>query len=132
MLPVKCLREPPKEFLIRECNKTHVENLKREILKNPCSIVNPILCVVSAEEGRFNKDLKETYNYMTIGGNHSRQAFTEIVEEQPSLKDKKEYTHRLCSVYYSMEKQFVNRLAFKSNRATAFCHKMTTWDWVSI
>ena len=132
MLPVKCLKEPSKEMLIRDCNKVHVQNLKHEILKNPCSSVNPILCVVNLDEGcRFNKDQKESYSYMTISGNHSRQAFQEILDEQATLRQNKAYTYRLCSVYTSMEKPLLNRLAFKNNRAAAFCHKMTTWDWVS-
>jgi len=112
--------------------KTQTCIIQHEILKNPCSSVNPILCVVNLDEGcRFNKDQKESYSYMTIGGNHSRQAFQEILDEQATLRQNKAYTYRLCSVYTSMEKPPLNRLVLKNNRAAAFCHKMTTWDWIS-
>ena len=132
MLPVKCLKEPSKELLIRDCNKTVVESLKKEIIDNPCSDVTPILCIAEIEEGStFQQNLKEAYTYMTIGGNHSRQAFQELLDENKELVSKRLYSHRLCSVYSPMSRQLTSRLAFKHNRATAFSHKMTSWDWVS-
>ena len=133
MLPVNCLREPPKDFLIRDCNKEVVASLKEEVMENPCSDVTPILCIADIEEGRvFQNDLKEAYTYTTIGGNHSRQAFQELLAEDRSLIDKRMYSHRLCSVYSPMSKKLISRLAFKHNRAAAFCHRMTNWDWVSV
>ena len=41
MLPVKCLREPPEDLLIRDCNKAVVPSLKQEVIENPCSDVTP-------------------------------------------------------------------------------------------
>ena len=132
MLPVKCLKEPPKDLLIRDCNKKVVDNLKKEIMENPCSDVTPILCIAEIEKGSsFNQTLKEAYSYITIGGNHSRQAFQELLDEDKTLINKRLYSHRLCSVYLPMNRQLTSRLAFKHNRATAFSHRMTSWDWVS-
>lgn len=132
MIPVKCLKEPPKDLLIRDCNKTVVATLKQEIMENPCSDVTPILCVVDIEEGTtFQSDLKEAYTYITIGGNHSRQAFQELLDEKKALANNRLYSHRLCSVYLPMSIKLTSRLAFKHNRASAFSYKMTSWDWVS-
>ena len=86
MLPVKCLKEPPEDLLIRDCNKAVVLSVKQEVIENPCSDVTPILCVADIEDGTtFKHDLKETYAYITIGGNHSRQAFQELLDEDKSL-----------------------------------------------
>jgi len=109
-----------------------VKALKKEIIDNDCSNVAPILCIAQlSEDEAFDKDLKEAYSYATVGGNHSRQAFQEILKEHPEFENKKQYTHRLCSVYIPMDNKLARRLASKHNRATAFCHKMTNWDWVS-
>ena len=121
-----------KEFLIRDCNKSFVQNLKIEMIKNPCLATTPILCVADIGENcDFKENMKDIYSYITVGGNHSRQAFQEILEEREDLRHNRSFSYRLCAVYSPMKKELVRRLAFQHNRAAAFHHKMTTWDWVS-
>lgn len=101
------------------------------MLANPTADVQPILCVVCLKEGEhFVEKYKEAYTYQTIGGNHSRQAMQELLQEHPNLRLKKVYTHRLCSVYCKMPNNLALRLALKHNRAGVFSHAVTTWDKV--
>ena len=133
MLPVKSLQEPPDDLLVREVNTAVVSSLKLEMQENPCTDVQPLLCVVQLKSDEvFDKQHKEGYFYHTIGGNHSRQALQELLRENPHLQQKRLYAHRLCAVYLPMEAKLARRLASKHNRAAAYCHEMTTWDWVSI
>ena len=133
MLPVRSLQEPPRELLVRDRNPQMVSLLKQEMLSNPFGDVQPILCIVQLKENEpFDSKLKEAYFYLTIGGNHSRQALQELLQERPLLQKNRQYTHRLCAVYKPMLHQLARRLASKHNRAAAYCHEMTTWDWVSM
>ena len=132
MLPVMSLQEPPDDLLVREVNTAVVSSLKIEMQDNPCNDVQPLLCVVQLKaDESFNKQHKEGYYYHTIGGNHSRQALQELLKENPQLQGNRQYTYRLCAVYLPMEATLARRLASKHNRAASYCHKMTTWDWVS-
>ena len=131
MLPVKSLRQPPENLLVRDCNEKVVSELKQEMLANPYADVQPLLCMVRLKDDEtFDRKLKEAYLYDTIGGNHSRQALQEILKENPHLQ-KKVFTYRLCAVYKPMEVKLARRLGSKHNRAANFCHEMTTFDWVS-
>ncbi len=99
MLPVKSLREPPPQFLVRDCNEKVVSVLKEEIMLNPFSDVQPILCMVSLKDGEiFDKTKKEGFLYHTLGENHSRQALQEILKENPHLQSQV-YTNRLCAAH---------------------------------
>ena len=133
MLPVRSLQEPPAELLVRDRNPQMVSLLKDEMLSNPFGDVQPILCIAQLKDNEvFDSKLKEAYHYYTIGGNHSRQALQELLTEEVHLKNNRRYTHRLCAVYKPMENQLAKRLASKHNRAAAYCHEMSTWDWVCI
>lgn len=133
MLPVRSLQEPPRELLVRDRNPQMVSLLKQEMLSNPFGDVQPILCIVQLKENEpFDSKLKEAYFYLTIGGNHSRQALQELLQERPLLQKNRQYTHRLCAVYKPMAHHLARRLASKHNQAAAYCHEMTTWDWVSM
>ena len=117
---------------MRDCNSTVVAQLKAEMLANNCTDVQPILCVVNINANEcFNSDSKEGYTYYTIGGNHSRKALEELLEENPNLSFKRQYSSRLCAIYKPMEATLIRRLASKHNRAAAYHHDMNTWDWVS-
>lgn len=132
-LPVKCLEAPSEGRLVRECSKTIVDNLKEEMLANSCNDVQPILCIVKLEDSEvFNINTKEGYKYETVGGNHSRQAIQELLNEKPDLQNRRHFTHPLCSVYRPMDNKLIRRMASQHNRATAYCHEMTTWDLVRI
>ena len=131
MLPVSSLVEPPEDLLVRDKNMKHVEALKKEIQANPTNDVQPMACIVQMkEEDRFDAKLKEGYLYETIGGNNSREAYQQLLEENPEPKKKKVFSHRLCSLYSRMERRLALSLASKHNRATAFCLETSTWDKV--
>ena len=133
LLKVNSLKEPPKELLIRERNDVMVAALKVEMMENPCNEVAPLLCIVDLPDNEiFNKSLKDSYSYVTIGGNHSRQALQELLKEHVKLQNSKSYTHKLCAVYEPMDLSLAKRLASKHNRASSFTHEMTSWDWVSL
>ena len=129
MLPVSTLIEAPEHLLIRE-RKDAI--LKMEMIENPISDVQPILCIVSIGAGEhFDPKVKEGYVYETIGGNNSREALQQLMKDKPELCDNRLFTHRLCSVYSKMDTKLALRLASKHNRATNFSHDMTTWDKVT-
>ena len=130
-LPIKCLEPPPEEWLVRECSKSVVDQLKQEMVDNTCIDVQPILCIVKLKRDEaFNSLMKEGYKYYTIGGNHSRQALQELLLEKPELNSSKQFTHRTCSVYSPMDTIHIRRLANKHNRASMHVHEITTMDWV--
>ena len=79
-----------------------------------------------------NPRFKDGYVYETIGGNNFREAYQQLLEEDPELKKEKMYSYRLCSVYTKMERQFALWLASKHNRATSFYLETSTWDKVCL
>ena len=102
-------------------------------MKNPCKDVTPILCIVNLQPGEvFKPTLLDSYKYISIGGNHSRQALQELLKEKKELENNRLYTHRLCAVYKPMEVPLARRLACKQNRAGSFNLEMTNWDWISV
>ncbi len=131
MLPVATLVQPPDPLLVRNTSKDFIDTLNHEMLNNQTSNVQPILCLVCLKDGdEFVEKYKEAYVYHTIGGNHSRQALQELLEEHPIFNQKRIYTHRLCSVYGKMPRNLALRLASKHNRAGTFHHDITTWEKV--
>lgn len=132
MININCIDEPPKELLVRERCSSTVKKLKVEMIENPCKEVTPILCLVKLAEGEtFKASLRDSYRYISIGGNHSRQAIQELLKEKKELEKNKLYSHRLCAVYLPMDATLARRLASKHNRAATFTHEMTNWNWVS-
>lgn len=131
MLPVSSLKEPGCADLLREKNEIFIETLKKEMIDNPIGDVQPILCIVElGSTQEFDPQLKDGYQYTTIGGNNSREALQQILLEKPYLRDNRLYSHRLCSVYKPMNSTLTLRLASKHNKATSVSHDMTTWDKV--
>ena len=51
MLPLKCLKEPSNELLLRDRNPNIVASLKLEMMNNPYSDVQPILCIAQLKDG---------------------------------------------------------------------------------
>ena len=79
MLPINVLSEPPSALLVCDTNGQFI-SLKKEMLDNPTSDVQPMLCVVKLDKGQaFHPNLKERYRYETIGGNHSRIAMQQLL-----------------------------------------------------
>ena len=70
--------------------------------------------------------------YDTLGGNNSRIALKELLEEHPELHNNVRYTKRPVSVYSSnLSDEQAQLLALKHNRQQSFVHATTTQDKVS-
>ena len=106
-----------------------VADLKREMLDNPTTDVQPLLCTVKLKSGeKFNCGLKEGYKYESVGGNNSREALQQLLSENRSNRA---FTHRLCAVYLNdMNDKYILRLAGQHIRATQVSHAVTDWDKV--
>jgi hypothetical protein len=48
--------------------------------------VQPLLCIVKLKDEDFDEKLKEGYMYETIGGNNSREAIQQLLQEDSQLK----------------------------------------------
>jgi DNA repair exonuclease SbcCD nuclease subunit len=130
---VSSLVEPSEELLVRSKSEVFIDALKKEMIENATRDVQPLLCLVRLkDEEEYDEKVKEAYVYETIGGNNSREAMQQLLAENPELRMKKTYSHRLCSVYRKMSMELSLRLASKHNRAAGFTHDMTTWDKVSV
>ena len=75
-----------------------VSALKQEMLDSPCGDVIPILCIVKVDEDEvFNQTLKDSYQYITVARNHSREALQPILKENNNLEHNKLYSP-MCSI----------------------------------
>ena len=126
MLPISILHPPSPNLLVRELNDTFVQSLKKEEM---CSLFFA-LSILKSVKILIIKSLKEAYRYESIGGNNSREALQQLLRERPYLKEEKNFSYRLCSIYSNMKTPLSLRLASKHNRATSFSHDITTWDKV--
>ena len=87
----------------------------------------PIVGLVWLPDGEeFQEDRKNTYLYETLGGNNSRVAMQELLDE-----DDLRFRTRLVSVYCHLTDNQALRLASKHNLATSVHHEMSTSDKVS-
>ena len=95
--------------------------------RNPSRDVTPIVGLVKLLDGEeFQEDRKDIYLYETLGGNNSRVAMQELLDEE-DLR----FRTRLVSVYCHLTDNQALRLASKHNLATSVHHEMTTSDKVS-
>ena len=130
-LPVRCLKEPSPPRLVRPVTAQFVKELKREMLENPTSDVAPMIGLVFLTNGeQFDRQHPEAYIYEVIGGNNSRKALQELIEEHPHLASEKPYCQWPVNVYSSLTDEQAQHLAIKHNHATHFTHAMTTQDKV--
>ena len=62
--------------------------LKDEMIQNPTVEVAPMVAILLSSNVEFNSAHVEGYTYETIGGNHSRIALQQIIQEgtAPSLE----------------------------------------------
>lgn len=81
-------------------------------------------------DGDFNPSHAEAYKYETIGGNHSRIALEQILNEERSSSFIEMYKYRLVSIYRGLSDELAQHLAHRHNCATEFTNKMTTQDKV--
>lgn len=132
-LPVRCLKEPSPPRLVHPVTAQFVKELKKEMLENPTSDVAPMIGLVFLIDGeQFDQQHPEAYSYEVIGGNNSRKALQELIEEHPHLASEKPYCQWPVSVYSNLTDEQAQHLAIKHNRATHFTHAMTTQDKVRI
>ena len=121
------LIEPGPTRLLRPVDSVFVDTLKSHMKRNPSRDVTPIVGLVQLPDGEeFQEDHKETYLYETLGGNNSRVAMQELLDEE-DLR----FRTRLVSVYCHLTDSQALRLASKHNLATSVHHEMTTSDKVS-
>ena len=81
MVPVDALREPRKEFRVRELDDRHVEKLKN-VLRNSYNQNYMLMAVhVDCNLEDFNPNSEDVV-YEVIGGNHTRCALQELNREQ--------------------------------------------------
>ena len=78
-----CLVEPRPTRLLRPVDPVFVDTLKAHMKRNPSRDVTPIVELVQLQDGEeFLADRKESYLYETLGGNNSRVALQELLEEE--------------------------------------------------
>ena len=130
-IPVMKLVSPATSRLIRTPDETFIEMLKAEMLTNRMNEVSPIIGVVQLKSGElFHKENATSYMYECIGGNHTRIALQQLINENKSLASDKHCTCRSVSVYVNLTDEQAQHVAHRHNRATEFVNKMITQDKV--
>ena len=132
-VPVKCLVEPHHSRLIRQPYEPHIKGLKEEMRLNPTCDVAPIVAQVLLREGqKFDEAHPEAFKYEALGGNHTRIALTQLLEEDKELASLPYYRARLVSIYAWLSTEQAQHLVLRHNRATEYTNKLTTQDQVSM
>ena len=122
---------PRKERSIRDPDEHFVASLKLEMLENRTSHVAPMIAIVRLrDDEQFDSKHPEAFTYETIGGNHSRIALQQLLNENDNLRQDPQFSSRRVSVYSRMTDEQAQHLALRHNRATDFTCKMTTQDKV--
>ena len=75
-----CLFPPREAFKLRSLDKNV---LKSELLQRPLSFAKPLIGIVKdlKDKSYFMEDQLESYEIEIIGGNHRRQALSELQQE---------------------------------------------------
>ena len=83
-VPVVNLTEPSLTTMLREVDTSFIEVLKKEILETRICAPNPILCTIRNIKNISDFDVSrvQDYKYETLGGNHRRVAYQELVAEE--------------------------------------------------
>ena len=78
-----CLFPPREAFKLRSLDKNYVNVLKSELLQRPLSFAKPLIGIVKdlKDKSYFVEDQLESYEIEIIGGNHRRQALSELQQE---------------------------------------------------
>ena len=93
----------------------------------------PIVAQVLLREGqKFDEAHPEAFKYEALGGNHTRIALTQLLEEDKELASLPYYRARLVSIYAWLSTEQAQHLALRHNRATEYTNKLTTQDQVSM
>ena len=118
--------EPEPSRLLRPVDPVFIATLKTHMKSNPLRDVTPIVGLVQLPNGEeYEREHRESYLYETLGGNNSRVAMQELLEEG-DLR----FRSRLVSVYFNLTNDQCLRLASKHNLSTTIHHDITTCDKV--
>jgi hypothetical protein len=84
VVKISSLVQPRNEFLIRPLDNVFVTKLKSEILERCSTFVKPLIAVVNNITDKANFDEKKLHEYVleVIGGNHRREAYTQLEKEK--------------------------------------------------
>lgn len=109
--------QPPRGKLKREPNLSFVQALKVKIKNAPYAIVAPLCMQVEGlkdpADFDMNKHTGGRYKYHTIGGNHSRIAFTDLLNSRSKAEK--------ANVRYSSALQFRDCVLFADNLSNEEC-----------
>ena len=84
LVSIKALKEPRKEFLVRQVDDKHVEFLKTVLASDLKQ--HYMIMAVHAECNKQDFDVNEIDSFEVIGGNHTRCALQELVKDQSFIK----------------------------------------------
>lgn len=91
-LPIGCLMKPKDSHLVRQVDRLFVDALKTEMLANPTTDVAPMVALLRLrKDEEFDHLHPEAYTYETLGGNNSRTALSELLQENPELATDSRY-----------------------------------------
>ena len=117
-----CLIEPEQSRLLGPVDPVFVDTLKSHMKRNLSRDVTLIVGLIQLSNGEeFQEHRKNTYLYETLGGNNSRVAIQELLNE-----DDLRFRTRLVSIYCHLTDNQALRLASKHNLATSIHHEMTS------
>ena len=110
---------------IREPHSVHVQNLKSKMKINPHASVVPFLVMVDLDQCPtvvyFKYSSSDDYTYYVIGGSHSTEARTQLVEEYPLTTF---FKYVECKVYVGLTHEEA-KLAWDHNNDNDYRQKMS-------
>ncbi|XP_028417131.1 uncharacterized protein LOC114541406 [Dendronephthya gigantea] len=126
------LVQPRKEFLVRPLDPGFVNKLKFEILERPTNFVKPMIAIVknAKSKSEFDESKLDGYTLEVIGGNHRREAFSQL-EKEGKLGEMSPLLLQV-QLYTEMLPEHALRLAQMHNRDDSVHHKLTTGDKVTL
>lgn len=93
------MTQPRKEFLLREVDPAFVAALKVQILEQPNPFPKPLIAIVKGVVSKkdFNDSQLDALELEVIGGNHRREALTQLLREGKLNK-----TYTMVQLYTGM------------------------------
>ena len=124
------LVEPEWARLYRVVDHDHVKTLKKEFLKNPGGCFTMMVVHADVQRKDFDIGKISQYKLEVLGGNHSRVALQQIIEEElPCVGEK--YTTRMAKIYCGLNMEEARRIARDHNHIHAFGKEDTFMDIVN-
>ncbi|XP_019616710.1 PREDICTED: uncharacterized protein LOC109464217 [Branchiostoma belcheri] len=124
-IPIQHLKQPAWKRLVRVADRQHVDKLKKVFVHTSvqATILIGNICNITAEQ--FEESEINNYEYEVIGGNHTRIALQEILQETP---DQLENTTVHLNVYCGLPDDMAKRLGMDHNNAINCSKPETTLD----